>query len=309
MFIVLIFFYNIVGRPFQIGNTENALYLHQFPMYMQLLLDNLNSDNGNTFELSAHATRMGVSPSIDGVQSGLAPVNRVIPALLFSANPSTLRSTHHLIFNFYKELGINQCHACYLVHLVDSTDKSELAIHHRTVDALKHLPQSKASWSSGLAKAMKIVLRLLLCQSWDPPFYFINKHERWLKRTKPSKHFSMGSPQLTSRFYDYGRRRDWSRPTTKYNYNLPYYYNFPSVYGPYTRDLGKRRERIMCDKGYDCIVLLEAVIFFLRKADHRAEVAELARRLLPATALWFPKLMKRARTEMDQYVHRWEGAY
>lgn len=290
---------------FQIGNKDNALYLHHFPIYIQFLLDNYNGDNGDTFSLPQRPSLLGASLHTNNAGQVSMAQNRIILALIFSSNPSTLRLAHHLIFRFHVELGIRQGHVCYLVHLVESSLSSR--IDGRTVDALKHLPQSKLSWSSDLANVMNLVLQLLLIQSWTAPFYFINQHEQSLRRRKPLKHISTGSPHLASRFYDYGSKGGWSRPTTKYDYDLPYDYDFSTARENSAKRLSDRRARIMCDEGYDCILLLKAVIFFLRKADHTREVARLARKSLPKATLWFPKLMKRARAEMDEYVLRWEG--
>lgn len=292
--------------------------MHQFPIYMQFLLDSLNSNNGNSVEFRRPLIQTRV-PLDDGNfdRLSLTVTSRVIQALIFSSSRSTLRSTHHLIFKFHSEFGINHWQACYLAHLVDSKHSS--GIDHRTMSALKHMPQSRLLWSSEIAAAMELVLERLLNQLWKPPFYFINQHEQWLKRTKPSKHVSTGLPRLSSRFYDYGRRLI---PITKYNYDLPYYSTFPPAHGPFlpksynsyyypsmrgSRYLCNRGDRNMCDEGYDCILLLKAVICFLQKSDLTGQVARLARQSLPRVALWFPKLMKKARKEMDDYVCRWEG--
>lgn len=245
---------------------------------------------------------MGRSSATDASEAK----NRIIQALIFSSNSSTLPSTHHLFFKFSSEFGINHCHACYLAHLVHSTAAS--GTDHRTMEALKHLPQSKLSWSSDLATAMKLVFGLLLCQSWKAPFYFVNQHAQWLGHTKPWKHGSMGSPKLSSRFYSYGRKSGWSKPITKFDYDLPYHHNFSPARGPFYPNLCDKEARIMCNQGYDCILLLKAVISFLRQADLTSEVARLARKSLPKATLWFPKLMKRARIEMNRYVLRWEGS-
>lgn len=73
-------------------------------------------------------------------------------------------------------------------------------------------------------------------------------------------------------------------------------YSAPRAYKIYTR----RRQ---------CRFLLKALILFLPKSNCTSEVANLARKLLPKSALWFPKLMKKARMEMDSYVLNWEGVY
>lgn len=274
---------------------------------MRLLLDLLSADIGDATESPQDAIIIGVSPGTRKFTNVSINTNRLVPALIFSASPSILRSTHHFIFRFHSELGINQHYACYLVHLVDSAHSSR--IHERTAEALRQLPQRKLLWGSDLAVVMKIVFRVLLCQSWRPPFYFTNQHERWLKHSKPFKYISIGSPRLSSRFYDSGRRRDWSKLTTKYDYGLPYHRKFSPARGPFPPRLCDRRTRIMCDEGYDCILLLKAVIFFLCKADYTSEVAQLARKSLPRVTLWFPGLMKRARREMDGYVRQWEGTF
>lgn len=56
-----------------------------------------------------------------------------------------------------------------------------------------------------------------------------------------------------------------------------------------------------------CSAFLKTVVYYLRKCDCTSALAKLARRSLPKAALWFPRLMKRARVAMDAYVHRWEG--
>lgn len=298
---------------------------------MQFILNNLSSDSSDVLTLPQRSLPLGSSSQVDNANQVTRDENRIIPALLFSSNSSTLRLTYHLIFRFHSELSIHHWHLCYLVHLVESVHSPRLGrrtvdalnqlpqtgllwnfdlprADHRTVDALKHLPQSGLSWSFDLAVVMKLVLQLLLRQSWTPPFHFISQHEQWLKRTKPSKHVSTGSPELSSSFYDYCIW-EWTRPTTKYNYDLPHHTPFRSARYSYSAPkLCDKRARVMCAEGSDCILLLKVVILFLRKADHTSEVARLARKSLPKATLWFPKLMKRARAEMDKYVLQWEGS-
>ncbi|KAF5322191.1 hypothetical protein D9619_000477 [Psilocybe cf. subviscida] len=70
----------------------------------------------------------------------------------------------------------------------------------------------------------------------------------------------------------------------------------------------RRRGRRIHTQRWKCRVLLKAVIVYLPKSDCTRKVVKQARRLLPKAALWHPKLMKRARAEMDAYVRHWEDS-
>lgn len=251
------------------ANKDNALYLLHFPTYIQVLLDT-------------------VAPS-------RIAHDRIVPAFLFTSSSRALQVIQPLLFTFFQQFGIAIDYACYLAHLVNS---GHTGTHPRTWQALKRSPQTAISWSADLATAMALVLQELLHRPWRPCLHCFNQHEQWLQKRKPAKLVAIGSPQLSTRFYGCGR--GWPR----------FDYDRVHPYHKFSSSTSKQACRgRLWDEGHRCILLLKAVIFFLRKAAFTTELVRLSRKALPRHVLWFPGLMKKARTEMDAYVFRWEGTY
>ncbi|KAF5327188.1 hypothetical protein D9619_004972 [Psilocybe cf. subviscida] len=232
-------------------NHDNTLYTHQFKMYIQVLMDDLDKL----------------------VQT--EPQYRIIPALMFSSSPSCLASLVPLLIKHFPQLRISWA---YVFHFLNLRPKgaNRGTIDPRSYQAIRSLPQTQFSWGSDLAFALERVLRHLVGYSWTPACLCPNPHERWLHRTKL---LTLPTPRLgtmTAGFANFVR------------------------YG-YSPD----RARKIWDRRVQCFLLLKIVICYLHKCDGTSELARLARKSLPKAALWFPRLMKRAREGMDAYVVRW----
>jgi hypothetical protein len=220
------------------------------------------------------------------------PHYRIIPALIFSSNPSCLALVHQLLHCFDRRFHIR---VSYWYHFDSLYGNTENVIDSRSFNALRCMPQSQISWSSDLAIAMKLVLRLLVGLSKPSQMLYCNPHRQWLQRKKPRKQVSLGSPKLSSTFLSIlmhpGQPRtgtfDWS-PSKSY-----------MLFRLRAWRIQQRRMKYR--------TLLKAVIFYLHKSDRSSQVAEMARKSLPKAALCFPNLMKRARAKMDAYVQRWDG--
>ncbi|KAF5320825.1 hypothetical protein D9619_002232 [Psilocybe cf. subviscida] len=215
------------------------------------------------------------------------PQYQMVSAIAFSSRPSQLKLAPNLFSFFEKKFGIKG-YRDYFSYLT----------YPRFFEGLQHSPQSQLSWSSSMAIAMQLVLQQLVVLKWRPKPYS-NSHRQWLKQHKPWKHTSLGSPRLSSvllsRLSKLMRRVKWSigyNPSKKYGYR-----DDP------LRCWQLRRVAIQRAK---CLALLKSVIFYLHKSDYTSEVAKLAQRSLPKTALMYPMIMKRARAKMDAYVCRWE---
>jgi hypothetical protein len=228
------------------------------------------------------------------------PQYRIIPALMFSSSPSCLTSVVPLLIDRFPQLNIRREYIAYFWDLqATGFNKLERVIDPRSYDAITRLPQSQLSWSSDLATLLEPVLRHLLGYSWTPERLCPNLHERWLKKMKPLKRTSQGSPKLSSTFYLYLRRLPSPQLASPFQGATAF-----ERHG-YSND---RAGKISTRRG-QCFVLLKTLIYYLHKSDCTSEIARLARKSLPKAALWFPGLMKRARAAMDAYVLRWEGAY
>ncbi|KAF5325542.1 hypothetical protein D9619_009853 [Psilocybe cf. subviscida] len=252
------------------ANHDNTLYIPQFKMFIQILLDDLNKL----------------------IQT--EPHYRIIPALMFSSSPSCLTFLAPLLIGRFNPLRISWGYRSYFWGL-QAKGFIKGVIDPRSYEVIRRLPQSQISWGSDLAPALKLVLQHLVGYSWTPEHLRPNPHERWLCRMKPLKHMSQGCAKLSSTFYLFLRRLPAPR--------LPLGSGFPALerYASFST-----RGRIMWHRREQCFVLLKTVVCYLHKSDCTSDIAKLARRSLPKAALWFPRLMKRARAEMDAYVRRWE---
>ncbi|KAF5327795.1 hypothetical protein D9619_004941 [Psilocybe cf. subviscida] len=250
------------------ANHDNTLYLHQFTMLVQLLLDDIHKL----------------------VQT--QPQYRIIRALMFSSGSSCLIVLADLLI--YHFLGprfhITRSYISYFRFLQHGV------IDPQSLNAIQRLPQSQSSWGSDLSTGLRPILQHLVGYSWTPECLYPNPHEQWLHKMKPLKYISHGSPKLSSTIYSYLRRL----PTPQVEYES-------SEFSPLER-CGYSRDRAhnIWDRRVQCFVLLKAVVCYLHKCDCTSELAKLARKSLPKAALWFPRLMKKARAKMDAYVLRWE---
>ncbi|KAF5321741.1 hypothetical protein D9619_002243 [Psilocybe cf. subviscida] len=161
-----------------IAPRDDALYLQQFALYIELMLDDIN----------------------DFVHAG-KPQYRAIPALMFSSSHSGVLLTAYLLYCWGRQFQIHKSHRFHFSHhLLNETNSK---IDPRSFQAIESLPQVQTSWSSDLAIAMKLVLQQLVKLSWTPEPLYPNSHTRWLRNHKPSKHLCLGSPKLSSNFYAY----------------------------------------------------------------------------------------------------------
>ncbi|KAF5316296.1 hypothetical protein D9619_006137 [Psilocybe cf. subviscida] len=228
------------------AKRNHDLYFHQFKMYMQLILDDLN----------------------ESVQR--PPQYRILMALMFSSSTPS-------------ELCIHQ--------------NGDPSIHSLTFEALRRLPQSQLAWGAELAIGMILVLQDLVGRVDATELYY-NPHKQWLRKAKPRKLTALGSPKLSSTYYSLFDR---------YIHSMKGYASFPGLKHWINRSIKRGpRGRRMYNQNAKCIILLKVVILYLHKSDCTSQTANLARRLLPKAALWHPKLMRRARAELDAYVLRWE---
>ncbi|KAF5327269.1 hypothetical protein D9619_004939 [Psilocybe cf. subviscida] len=254
------------------ANHDNTLYIHQFKILIQLLLDDVD-------EL---------------VQTH--PQYSIIPALMFSSSPWCLTVLVYLLhYHFLTSLEISDSYMPYFLSL-QRIGFPDGGIDPRSFEAIKCLPQSQSYWVSDLATGLEVILQHLLGYSWTPESLHPNPHQRWLRKMKPLKYLSHGSPKLSSTVYSYLCRL----PTPKVGESSR---KFTSL-----RCCGYsfHRADIIWKRRVQCFTLLQTVISHLHKSDRTSELAKLARKSLPKAALWFPRLMKRARAEMDAYVLRWE---
>lgn len=233
----------------------------------------------------------------------LRPQYRMIPALIFSSGPTGIRLALLLLYYWDSRFGIHKSYRDHLLYPSEDNFK-----------VINHLPQSHRSWGGDLAVTMKLILELLLLNLWVWPgpleicYRRSSPHRQWLRKHKCLKQVSHGSPRLSSTFsrgfaiVGDDKQGDpditkWRR--TEHTIILSCWRRVPSHH--WKRDYRIERTH----RGF--LTLLKAVIYFLPRSDCTSEVAVLARRSLPKYALWFPRLMKRARTVMDDYVCRWEG--
>ncbi|KAF5327501.1 hypothetical protein D9619_004983 [Psilocybe cf. subviscida] len=254
------------------ANHDNTLYIHQFKMLIRLLLDEIN----------------------EFVQT--QPQYRIIPVLMFSSSPWCLIVLTPLLIDHFlsPQLHINGSYMLYF-RFLQREGFPDGVIDPRSSEAIKRLPESQSSWGSDLSTGLAPILRHLVDYSWTPKCLYPNPHERWLHKMKPLKYVSHGSPKLSSTVYSYLRRLPTPRGDDSSNI---IYLECCGYSRDHARDIWGRRVQ--------CFALLKAVICYLHKCDCTSELAKLARRSLPKAALWFPRLMKRARAEMDAYVLRWE---
>lgn len=224
------------------------------------------------------------------------PQYRIIPALMFSSNASGLILTYRLLDNWGHQFGIEASYRLHFdYHLQTGLDSK--IIDPRSLEAIRRSPQSRFSWSSDLAIAMKLILQQLICLSWAPEWLYFNPHGGWWLRNKPLKPRSPCSPKLTAGFSSY--LRDFQNP----------HFTDLEVWRCLERNgFGHNRIYKIVRTRSRCLILLKAVIYYLHKSACTSEVVQLAKRSLPKFALMFPKTMRRARSEMDAYVCRWEGA-
>ena len=225
------------------------------------------------------------------------PQTRIIPALMFSSSSRCLAFVAPQLIRRFPRLQISWAYSGYFSYLqIEGHTKG--VIDPRSYEAVRHSPQRRFSWGLELATALKSVLRRFVRYSWTPECLYPNPHERWLRRTKPMKFISQGSPKLPSTFHSCIRKL----PSPQLSQS-----NELSTLG--RRGYSRARARKIKDRRLTCFVFLKTVIYYLHKCDCTSELAKLARRSLPKAALWFPKLMKRARVKMDAYVRRWEGVF
>ncbi|KAF5316079.1 hypothetical protein D9619_006140 [Psilocybe cf. subviscida] len=250
----------------------NDLYFHQFEMYMQLVLDDINQ-------------------SVDR-----QPQYCVLPALMFSSSsPSELHVAHNLLGNFRQQFHTSRYYGYYFNYL---TKRGSLSIHPQSFEAVRCLPQNQLAWGAELAIAMALVLRELVGLLDNTELYY-NPHRQWLRQAKPRKLTALGSLKLSSTSYSHFyrlMRSDNDNKTGPIGSNL----------GINLFILARQRGYRIHKQRWRCRILLKAVTIYLHKSDRTSKVVKLARRLLPKAALWHPKLMRRVRTEMDAYVNRWE---
>lgn len=212
---------------------------------------------------------------------------------MFSSSRSGLIFVQNLIYHLGRQFNIAIDYSLVFVYL----RRDPLgAIDSRSFEALRSLPQTRLSWSSDLTIAMKLVLRQLVSLSWTPELVCINPHRGWLQRNKPWKQISVGSPKLSSKFYSFLRTLP----------KLPRYSSREHL-SFMRHGYSRASQRKISGRRTRCFLLLKAVIFYLHKSDCIREVVKLARRSLPKAAMWFPKLLGKARTQMDSYVLRWDG--
>lgn len=216
------------------------------------------------------------------------PQYQVIPAVLFSSNLSGLALVYHLLFYFGHRFRLGGSYAYHFFYLYS---KPMWLIDPRSFEALKHSPQSQISWGPGLAIAMKLVLKQLvnLPVLWTSKFLYSSPRRRlWTQHRKPTKAISL---DFLCQLPNPIRSHD------------------SAYYACRRHGIGHRPAHKILSRRRQCFILLKAVRLYLHKFDHTSEVAKLARKSLPKAALWFPRLMKRARADMDAYVRRWEGAW
>lgn len=232
------------------------------------------------------------------------PQYSIISALMFSSGFSGLSVAHDLM-HWDEQFHVGRFTPSYVFHPLQRDGSRK--IDRRAFEAIRDMPQGRISWSSDLAVAMELVLQQLIHLSGPSPFMLqTSPHMQWLRRHKSLKQISLGSPRLSSatthRFTEVnrvvdgnGRRRQW----TKMPRLLLSCWQRLLHWEPYK--FGKQRHKYRA--------LLKAVILYLHRADCTNEVVILARKSLPMATLWFPKLMKKARAEMDAYVCQWEGVF
>jgi hypothetical protein len=189
------------------------------------------------------------------------------------------------MFYFGHQFHIGGSHAYHFHYLRSSTLG---LIDPRSFEAIKRSPQNQISWSAGLEITMKLVLQKLVNLSWTVEFWHVYPRRRfcapWRKPVKPTSLNFL---------------RQLPNPIT--SHNDAYYACIRHGYSQHeAHRISTRRQR--------CFILLKAVTLYLHKSNCTSEVAKLARKSLPKAALWFPRLMKRARTDMNTYALRWEGA-
>lgn len=230
------------------------------------------------------------------------PWNQMIPALMFSSSLSCLGKVVPLLVAHFSQPNTpvskpySEYDECFRHLRVKRPYGFEDGVHPRSWEAIKRLPQSLFSWGPDLAIGLKYLLQQLSSYSWTPECLWPSRHHQWLRRTKPLKHISQGSPKLSHNFYSYLGRLP--KPDRRY-------YGNASLLDRHQYDhdhadkIWYRRER--------SFIFLKAIICYLHKCDYNNELAKLGRRSLPKAALWFPRLMKKARAKMDAYVLRWEG--
>lgn len=229
------------------------------------------------------------------------PQYRIVLAILFSSDPATLYWTSILLVYWGRRFSIDRSFQFLFEDTVhDATGK----INPWTFEAIRRLPQSKLCWGADLAIAMELVLLQLVNLPKPSGIPRITPHKQWLRRHKPFKQVALGSPRLASalvsRFslWTYPDELTGSTPYEGHNLNPPVEFLFKIFHG---QKIHNRRMR--------CLTLLKAAISHLRKSDCSIKVVRLAQHSLPLAALWYPKLMKRARAEMDAYIWRWNSAY
>lgn len=226
------------------------------------------------------------------------PQYQIIPALLSSLSLSCSTSVAiDLIVHFPQPI---QAQYVAFLSFLQPWASARGPIDPRSYEAIISLPQARISRGAEWANALQLVLRRFLGYRWTSEHLRPNPHERWLYKTKPFKHISQGSPKLAYAFYSHLLTLPTFNPK-EYDDNV----SITIFRHSRRKDRGKMLKNF--HRNEECFVHLNTIIHYLRKCDRASALVKLARKSLPKAALWFPKLMKKARAETDIYVRRWEG--
>lgn len=224
-------------------------------------------------------------------------LHRLTPELFYSFihSPSALKMIRELIDTLSGPVHRdNHSFLWYLPHFVEPSNRA--LYKQTTVAAFKNSPQSDFDCSSGLAAAAALLLKEIAAlteTSSTESLLYSTPHRRWLRRTKPAKLVALGSPKLASPFRS---RYLKTRRTIGHRAKFTLYVR----YNKYNDRLSGIHSK--------CCLLLRCIVLLLPMAACTTTVARLGQKCLPKAVLMYPKLMRSARTEMDVYVLRWEGA-
>lgn len=264
----------------QTANLDNGLYTQQFGLFIQFLQDEI---------IYKH------------------PQFRIVLALLFSSSPSCLVNLPRRVLrcqpdalatrDFFEFIRIGPPLAW------DVVDPQSL-------EAIRCMPQRLLPYGADLAFALKHVLQCLINLSQQPPQFWRSRHEQWLQQRKLFKHRCPArTSRLSSAFIlDYPSKQRPTLVAFDMKARRRIHQDLKHVWSRNPKNVRHPFLYIFKEVRVDCRGLLRSVIHYLPKCDFTSELASLARRSLPKAALWFPKLMKGARREIDAYVLRCEGA-
>lgn len=228
------------------------------------------------------------------------PQHRVIPAIMFSSNRMGLYWAYYLLWKWGRRFGVDDSYDYLFFDAENDGTQKELDL---SFEAIRCSPFARVSWAYDLASLMKLVLEQLTEFSRPSNIPYIGPHKRWLRKNKPLKQLSLGSPRLSSAIFS--NFFTLTRPDEHFA-KTPFRTHWrPSASRIWHYWHGDR----IAHRKLKCLTLLKAIIFYLRKSNCTIELVNMARRSLPIAAQWYPRSMKRARAEMDAYVRRWEGVF